>query len=393
MSIRSRPWLSAVVLALLTVASVGRADDLLDDVKARAKAEAQRVEKEFADGRAEAYRMVRRDDPRLLESTETLVSLQEMLKRDTSLEMKRRQVLLVTVKWDLDKVKEIAGERRKAQAQLERRILASEARRENGNAGAARSAGSANDTAKMAGSIIDGRTKLLADARGERISKGDRFNRVMGSVDKSALPDSRNYVLPDNWLELSKRRATGIKMTEKEKAIMRALESTIEVDYSKNTFEEVIGHLRKALKVEIATDGPGLREASVNDETPVSLRMRASGRTVLKRFLSDLNLTYVIRDETILITSRERAREMTTVRTYYIGDLVSVVDIRLPAAVTQAMMIDNVNRLIQTLQSRVDPQSWRSNNPDASGAIAFDPVSMSLVVRQTAEVHFLLATR
>ena len=64
--------------------TAARADDIAD-VKARAKAEAQRVEKEFTDSRAEAYRLVRRDDPKLLESTEKLINLLEMVKSDTSL--------------------------------------------------------------------------------------------------------------------------------------------------------------------------------------------------------------------------------------------------------------------------------------------------------------------
>ena len=38
----------------------------------------------------------------------------------------------------------------------------------------------------------------------------------------------------------------------------------------------------------------------------------------------------------------------------------------------------------------IDPQSWKVNNPDAEGVMAFDPISMTLIVKQTAEVHFMM---
>src|SRR6185369_14059486 len=63
--------------------------DLLDDVKDRLKLEAQRVEKEFADGRAVAYRLVRSDSPRLVEASEKLQTLLVMVRNDTALEAKR----------------------------------------------------------------------------------------------------------------------------------------------------------------------------------------------------------------------------------------------------------------------------------------------------------------
>src|SRR4051794_13509801 len=93
--------LGALLLGLALIGPATGADkDPLDDVKERLAIEAQRVEKEFAAERAAAYKLVRSDDPKLAEATEKLEGLLAMLRNDRALDGKRREVLLVTVKWD-----------------------------------------------------------------------------------------------------------------------------------------------------------------------------------------------------------------------------------------------------------------------------------------------------
>ena len=113
----------------------------------------------------------------------------------------------------------------------------------------------------------------------------------------------------------------------------------------------------------------------------------------VQRMLADLNMAYVVAEETIQITSQERAKQMTTTRTYYIGDLAAVTDLRLGPIANKLVMIDSINRLILTITQTKDPQSWNVNNPDAVGTINFDPITMSLTIKQTAEVHYSLRGR
>jgi hypothetical protein len=380
-----------VCVAGLSVPPLRAGDrDLLDDVKARMKIEAQRVEKEFADGRVAAYRLVRNASPRLLEATEKLQTLLAMVRNDTSLDPKRREVLIVTLRWDLDKVKEIAAENRRLTLSPSGPI-AGATRQEARRVDEGRRAETGRRVGDDARSVIESRSRALADARGDRGRYNDRFNKVMRSVDESAIPENRDLRFPKNWKELSMRRSTGQKMTEKEKAIMAALSSVIDVDFNKSTFEEVISYFRKALKVDIAVDKRALEEAGVTyDGSQVTMDRRGTVRSLLKRILADLNLAYVIKDEAILITSRERASQMTTARAYYVGDLAAVVDVRLPPFLTQLIALENANRMMVMITQTIEPQSWKVNNPDAVGEIAFDPVRMSIVVKQTAEVHFMM---
>ena len=89
-------WIVAGLLGLAGLMILPRAraaDDLLADTKDRAAIEAQRVEKEFADSRLAAYKLVRNDNPQLVESTQKLQELLTLIRADTSLDEKRRQIL------------------------------------------------------------------------------------------------------------------------------------------------------------------------------------------------------------------------------------------------------------------------------------------------------------
>jgi hypothetical protein len=388
----TRQWLTALLCTAVlagTPAQLFAADkDPLPDVRDRMKVEAQRVEKEFTEGRAAAYKLVRAADPKLVEATEKLETLLAMVRRDNSLDAKRRKVLIVTLEWDLDKVKEIAGERRRTSSSgaALSRAARSDIRRDDN----ARRTTDGNSVVRGARSVIESRSRSLEDYRDDRRRSGDRFNRVMASTAKSAIPENRNVTFPKDWVEKSRKRTAGIKMTAKEKQIMKALSTTIDAEFSENHFEDVIDWLKKATKCEIIVDKRGLDESSVTYKTPITLKLKSSTRTVLKRILADLGLAYIVKDEAIQITSRERARQETTTRTYYIGDLAATVDVTLPWIFQQQQMLENIDRIIKLVTGSIESQSWKVNNPDAPGTIVFEPITMSLVVKQTAEIHFML---
>jgi hypothetical protein len=365
--------------------------DPLPDVKARMAVQAQKVEKEFADGRSAAYKLVRNGNPQLVESLEKLEELLAMVRADTALSVKRREVLIVTLKFDMSEVRKIATERRRLSGAAAGAVIRDGVRTEARRADMERRTADTRGPRDVAGSIIEGRGRSVADGRTDRSRFNDRYSKTLASVDKSAVPDSRVQSFPDDWAERTKKRGSGPKMTEGEKAIMKALGTTMEADYNKATFEEVLEQLRTKTGVTITVDKRALEEVGIKESsTEITLKLRATTRTVLKRMLADLGLAYVIKDQAIQITSAERARQMTTTRTYYIGDLVAVTDFRLGPIVSKLVAMQRINMLIESITKTVDPKSWQVNNPEAVGSIAFDPVSMSIVVKQTAEIHYML---
>lgn len=386
--------LTASLLTFATLLPVQSAErDLIAEVKARTELEAQRVEKEFTDGRSAAYKMVRADGAKLTDAQEKLRELLKMVQDDTSLPASKREVYLVTLKADLDRVREIADRGTSTVTAKRLDPIAREVRDSNRVTSETSRTTTAKQSSDAARSLYDSRTKALADSRTEREKFNDRYSAVMRKVEESAMPEAGNVTFPKNWKELSAKRTAGTKMTDKERGIMKALSTSVETDFTKANFEDVMDYLRKALKVDIAVDRRALEEVGASYDTPVTLKTKASARVVLKSMLSNLNLTYVIKDEAITITSIERAKSMTTTRAYYLGDLLLFADPSVPVLFTQAAMLERATNLVARITQQVDPQSWRINNPDAVGTIVFDPLTMSIVVKQTAEIHFMLGLR
>jgi len=385
--------LAGSTLVSLCLAGVGAVfADPLPDVKARMEIEAQRVERRFADDRLAAYKLVRMATPRSSDAAEKIYALQALLEADTSLRPARRTQLLATLKFDLDNLKKVAATHRRAEARDD--ALAREAARDfrrTSPKGGRPGEVDRKDRVRDIESIVGSRSKTVADARDRRASAGERRVAVGKSIEESAMLPRGNIEFPKNWVELSKRRTKGSRITAAERAIMKALDTVISVDFEGEELSNVIDALEKRIGQTIILDKQGLDDVMVGYTTGVKLKLKATTRTVLKRILSDLSLAYVVKEEKIFITSASRARQMTTTRTYYIGDLMPVVDARMPPILSQLRMRETINNLMTSIVRTVEPQSWQANNPDAPGTIMFEPVTMSLIVKQTAEVHFRFA--
>lgn len=387
MATLKQPMLALLLGMALAFATPAFARDAISEARARMEIEAQRIEKEFAEERTAAYRLVRSDSPKLAEAVDKLDALLRTVRADTSLKSDRRDTLIRTLKYDLDRVREIAAERRAVVTRdLPSKIVRDDIRRDDTTKRTETGRGSTD----LAKSIMESRTKSIADIRSDRGRAAEGYLRVMRKVEESAIPENATYKFPKNWKELSARRSKGQKLTEAELAILKALDTPIDADFSKDKLSDVVDFLKKRFKIEAVLEKRALEEVGASYDSEITLKMKASTRAVLKRILSDLNLTYVVKEETLLITSIERAKTMTTTRSYYLGDLVGVADVRLPAALSQLVMLDNATRIIASITQQVDPQSWRLNNPDAVGTIVFDPTTMSIVVKQTAEIHYKL---
>jgi len=378
-----------VLPALLLVTALGvpaaavAQDREIQNVKERMKVEAERVEAEFADGRALAYKLVRTDSPKLSEALAKLDALQDLVEKDTALSAERRKVFLVTIKADIKNVRDIAAERSRA-TEVKSAPKPSDVRRDQRTEDNDRP--SRYDDFK---SRLDSSSKALQDSKDARREARENSGKLMRDVEKSAIPATDRDRFPKDWAKRVAKRSDRPAMSTKEKAILEAMNKTIEVDFDKMQLTDVLAYLNKKVGLDFAADKLGLQDAGVSYETTVTYQGRATVRSIIKRVLGDLNLGYYIKDETVQITSRERASKETSVRTYYIGDLGGIPDARLGQIGGAIQMIGVVNNIINLIKN-VEPKSWADNDPDGVGTIAFDPVTMQLVIRQTAEMHFRL---
>jgi hypothetical protein len=237
---------------------------------------------------------------------------------------------------------------------------------------------------------IQSRQGQLNEQNRLRELRGRRELEARRDVFVSAAGPVADITFPDDWVEKSNKRSSRSKMTATEKAILEALNKPISVEFNKEPLQNVIEYLEKKAKLPITLDKTALMDVGVNEETPVTLNMNGfSTRTVLKRMLGDLNLTYVIKDETVIVTTAQKARTMMTTRTYYIGDLLGYSNFGFVPVnwnTNQAGVAEAITAITQTI-TQMDPDSWNANNPEAGGTVIYDPISMSLIVRQSAEFH------
>lgn len=370
----------ALCVFVLAGSAAAQSRDRLAEVRERMKIEAQRVEKEIQDGRMRAYRLLRTDPNGAYDIIKGLIG---MLRKDTSLSEERNKLLARTLQRDIENLRALASVRRASDDTA--RATRAEVRR-TPDPRAEVGGKSAYDTANSRIRSMSGR---VAEARGAREKSGDRFAGTLAQVDQSATPAASDYDLPPDWLEKSKKRSSAAKLTKAEKALLEALKKPVTVDYNMATFQSVLDDLSKKLGQNILIDKQTMEEANVTYDTPITLRFnnKVSARTALKRVLADVGLTYVIRKETIEVTTVARAKEMLTTRTYYLGDLMGVANPMLPAVANQFQMMQAIGSIINMVQG-IDPESWEGRG--GPGTIRFDPVSMSLIIKQSAEMHNMI---
>src|SRR5262249_41279591 len=230
-------------------------------------------------------------------------------------------------------------------------------------------------------------------ARQTQRESGRRRLLVFQDVDRSAMLPIGDIEFPKDWAAKTKmRKAAQNPLTDKERAILEALNKPITLELRDVKFYEIIDHLQDLLGQPIVVDEEALKGANVTEDSMASARAKrpTAARSVLRQVLSPLELTYVVKDQAIFVTTKEKAKQLMTVRTYYLGDVLGTFSTYLPPALNQMQMAQNVGYIVDLIKRTIDPDSWADNGRDGQGTIAFDPITMSLVVRQSAEVHFMI---
>jgi hypothetical protein len=413
--------LTAVGPLMQAIAEPPDRQDYLDQVRRMNEVAAQKVEADISGALSEAQTAAQSDRNK---AAEILSRALQELDNDTALHPTRRDRLIRLVKARLQAVQ--APERRAAAPQqasdpqpahsqiqnlptapgseLSHELAAVRALYRDGRAEEAR------QRVEELGrrypdnpAVLAARRNLSAIDTLEKVRQ-DRKDMERGAlsanrdVDHSGTPPAGDIDFPKDWAEKSKKRSSATQLSAKERAIIKALNSPINVDFRGTKFEEVIDTISKAIGQPIAVDRNALEEAQVNYETAVTLKGNGLAvRTILRQLLSRYGLAYVIKEQTIEITSAMKAKETMVVRSYYIGDLLSNLPLGgwagffgLPIRndVNQMQQMQQVSQLIDMIESSIEPTSWQKNG--GSGAITFNPATNSLVIKASAEVHAMI---
>lgn len=387
--------------------------DILADQKARQALEAQRLEKVVDDALKDAYRIARSRPSEAVEILKTTLDSitnstvlsnekQASLTRRVNAVLKDLQVNPVNRRdppADPPRSGRVEEERRRAETESIRQYQSNiQSLRGSGKDAEARRMFDElrrrfpDNTAVQAGGRVGSTADHVSQIADLKRDQSERFLMVMRDIDKTAarIPID-NVEFSADWREKMARRNKNNQVTEKEKAIMKALNTVIPVEFNMNSFQDILDYLEKKTGLPLIVDKQAMTEAGVTYDSQITFKAKTTLRTVLKRILGDLNLTYIVKDQTIQITSIQRAKETLSVRTYYVGDLVGFGNgLNFGPYMARAQMAQQVAQLAVLITQVVEPDSWLVNDRGGLGTIAFNPVTMSFVVRQTAEIHYLM---
>ncbi|MBR0238811.1 MAG: hypothetical protein IJQ39_12025 [Thermoguttaceae bacterium] len=177
-------------------------------------------------------------------------------------------------------------------------------------------------------------------------------------IEKAAVnplgPDE-NLIYPDRatWADITKRRAKGDEQspyTERELEIKKKLEQPVRLDYKQTPISAILDDLAALSGVNIYKDPAGFAAAGVASDTPVTISLTndIQLKNALDLILEPYDLTYVIKNEVLKITSKENGRGQLYTKTYSVADLVIPIpnfvptdNLGLSGAYRQALALNN----------------------------------------------------
>lgn len=170
---------------------------------------------------------------------------------------------------------------------------------------------------------------------------------------------------------------------ESEAKIEEALASRIQLDFTDAPLQDVIDYLKDYYRIEIQLDRRVLEEVNVTSETPVTVNvkgicLRSALRLVLRNM--EPELTYVIKNEVLLITTPDIASEELVTKLYDVADLVVYRD-------DHNALCDDYDPLIEMVTSTILSRSWDDVGGPGSATGYTLGTAKVLAVTQTQEAH------
>ena len=164
-----------------------------------------------------------------------------------------------------------------------------------------------------------------------RALRADKFLEQLYQVELSAVPfpdePPVNYPSAERWQELTEKRkkykSVDLKRdSPNEQRILEQLDKNTEFEFSGESIEEVIEFISDYHGIPILIQEDALAEVGIGTDEPITKYLSGiTLRSALKIVLEPLDLTYIIKDEVMQITTSDRAGEAAQVRVYPVADL------------------------------------------------------------------------
>lgn len=159
------------------------------------------------------------------------------------------------------------------------------------------------------------------------------------------------------------------------KKIRRVLDAPLTdsgLDFADTPLEEIVEFLRAEYGIEIQLDLAALDELAIGTDEQVSVNLRNIRlRDALRLMLKQIELTCLVTDGVLLVTTEEKSESRLVTAVYPVGDL--------------ANEYEEMTRLADVLVRTVAPETWRSGGGGQSEVVPLPPGL--LVILQTQATH------
>ena len=190
--------------------------------------------------------------------------------------------------------------------------------------------------ATMAASRSSTMTGYAVEAESLRQARHRGVVDTLQTVERSHIPtpDEPPIIYPsaEFWLAMTERRKefSNVSLDESnpaEKEILKQLEQPTVLELIETPLADVIDYLKDYHKIEIQLDTKALDDAGLDTSSPITRNIRGiSLKSALRLMLKELDLTYLIDNEVLLITTQDEAGQRLSTKVYPVADLVLPVD-------------------------------------------------------------------
>jgi general secretion pathway protein D len=166
-----------------------------------------------------------------------------------------------------------------------------------------------------------------------RAAKEQGFYESLVNVDEAAIPhNGPDYQFPEvtDWKRLTGSRQerfaqqSSLRRTPKEREIEQRLNTPIMINSENKPLREVIDYLEKVSNINIHLDEAGLQTLGVDSNVPVTLKLKSEIplKSVFNLILPKYQLSYVIKNDVLMITSEDKTKGLVYTVSYQVADLV-----------------------------------------------------------------------
>ncbi len=169
----------------------------------------------------------------------------------------------------------------------------------------------------------------IATVQSLRELKEKRFLETLHQVELSSIPfpDNRPMVYPpaEKWRNLTRKRAIGLdQASASEERIRNALRQKTRLEFVETPLQDAVEYLSELHDIPIVIDTRALELVGFGSDTLVTKELKGiSLRSALNLLLRDLELTYMIQDEVLQITTPEVAEANVKTKIYPLSDLLT----------------------------------------------------------------------